>query len=108
MIERTIVITMRGGNDFDVREGDSYCDRLCWDEMLGHVASMTHPSINAARYQMLTAEQHAERQRQREQRMAEIAAEKNDRPLTAAEAFETPATKLTIIDNTNQEEGKQP
>jgi hypothetical protein len=54
---RIITIVCHGGNHFDVHEGEAYADRLCWDEMLGQIASMTHPAINNARYQMQTPEQ---------------------------------------------------
>lgn len=58
---REITIEIAGGNNFTVREGDRYVDRLGWDEMIGQVAHLTHPSIGGDRYTMLTAEQHAER-----------------------------------------------
>ncbi len=58
--ERVITIEVFGGNDYTIREGEHYCDRLCWDEMLGTVAELTHPQIGKARYRMLTAPEHAE------------------------------------------------
>lgn len=58
---RTITIIARGGNDFDVQEGERYCDRLCWEEMLGQIATMTHPAINVARFPMLLPDEHAAR-----------------------------------------------
>lgn len=63
---RTITIVCRGGNDYDVFEGENYCDRLCWDEMLGTIAELTHPKIGSASYRMVDADQHqAERERHR-------------------------------------------
>lgn len=67
---KTITIECHDKNDFTVREGDRYVDRLCWEEMLGQVAEMTHPMINAGRFGMLTAEEHAAR----EQRWKDVAA----------------------------------
>lgn len=61
---RTITIEIADGNDFTVREGSRYADRLCWDEMLGQIAQMTHPNLGDPRYAMLTEEEHAEKNRQ--------------------------------------------
>lgn len=72
---RVITIYARGPNDFDVQEGERICDRLCWDEMLGQVASLTHPDITRARYHMLTPEERTERE---ERRAASVAAYRND------------------------------
>lgn len=55
---RTITIIVHDGNHFDVHEGERYCDRLCWDEMLGTIAELTHPKIGEARYRMRTPEEH--------------------------------------------------
>ncbi len=63
MATRTITIVVHDGNHFDVHEGERYCDRLCWDEMLGTIAELTHPRIGEARYRMSTPE---ERQKHRE------------------------------------------
>ena len=52
MMTRTITIICREGNDFDVQEGERIAPKLCWDEMLGTIAELTHPSINRARYRM--------------------------------------------------------
>lgn len=68
---RTITIEIAddgGSGDYLVREDDRYCDRLCWDEMLGTIAELTHPKIGVARYRMLTAEEHAELERRRQER----------------------------------------
>jgi hypothetical protein len=45
---RTIVIVARNENTFDVHEGTAFIDRLCWDELLGTVAVLTHPRMNDA------------------------------------------------------------
>jgi len=65
-MKRTITIEIAdegGSGDYTVREGDRYCDRLCWDEMLAQVVELTHPQIGHARYRMETAEQHAAHER---------------------------------------------
>lgn len=56
---RVIAIEIHGPNDFTVRELDRSCDRLCWDEMLGTIAEITHPKIGEARYRMQTREERA-------------------------------------------------
>ena len=75
MTKRTITIEIvdpAGSGDYTVREGDRYCDHLCWDEMLGTIAELTHPRIGGARYPMRTAEEHAERERRDQERLATI------------------------------------
>lgn len=67
---RTIVIVMRDGNNFDVHEGDRSSGQLCWDEMLGQVASLTHPSINAPRYRMPTTREAVEAELARKEHFA--------------------------------------
>lgn len=57
---RIITIVVRGGNDFDVHEGEGFVTKLCWDEMVGQIAQMTHPAIGRPRYRMPTAEEHQE------------------------------------------------
>lgn len=57
---RTITIEIADNGDIDVREGDRYCDGLCWDEMLGTIAELTHPRIGSARYAMRTEAEWAE------------------------------------------------
>lgn len=42
---RVITIVVKSGNHFDVHEGEGYADYLGWDEMLGCVAELTHPTI---------------------------------------------------------------
>lgn len=49
---RTIVIIAYSGNNYDVIEDGRVSDHLAWDEMLGNIASMTHPKINEPRYKM--------------------------------------------------------
>lgn len=56
---RTITIVVRGPNDFDVHEGEKYTNLLCWDEMLGQIACMTHPAIGQPRYDLLTPDEQA-------------------------------------------------
>lgn len=58
--KQTITIEVFSGNNFTVRIDDLFADRLCWDEMLGQIASLTHPKIKEVRYQMKTADEHAE------------------------------------------------
>lgn len=42
MSHAPIIIYRRRGA-FDVHQGERYTGELCWDEMLGHIASMTVP-----------------------------------------------------------------
>ena len=75
MSKRTItieIVDVGKSGDYTVREGDRYADRLCWDEMLGTIAELTHPRIGEARYRMSTAEEHAEQERLREKRLAAL------------------------------------
>ncbi|HKM80172.1 MAG TPA: hypothetical protein VJY15_04330 [Candidatus Acidoferrum sp.] len=55
-----IVISTEG---YGVQEGEYFSDRLAWDEMLGQIVGLTHPSIGKAYYAMLTAEEWEERER---------------------------------------------
>lgn len=59
---RQIIITFDNDKGFAVTEAGRTADRLSWDEMLGQVAQITHPKINAERYKMLTVEQYAEQE----------------------------------------------
>jgi hypothetical protein len=68
---RTITIYCISGSDYTVQEGEALCDRLCWDEMLGTIAELTHPAIGKARYRMETAEQREAREQAFKARMAE-------------------------------------
>lgn len=54
-----IVISEEG---FLVQEGDRFADRLTWDEMLGELVALTHPSLGRAHYAMLTAEEWEKRE----------------------------------------------
>lgn len=51
---RTITITFEGSGPFTVTEGDVNSGYLCWDEMLGQIAELTHPEIKSPRYSMKT------------------------------------------------------
>lgn len=55
-----ITVTVKGHNHFDVHCGETYCTHLCWDEMLGQIATLT--LTGKSRYPMLTPEEHAERE----------------------------------------------
>ena len=59
---RTIIVTFTAERYWTVAEGDRMADSLCWDEMLGHFATLTMPT-GGRLYPMLTAEQIAERER---------------------------------------------
>lgn len=48
---------------FTVREGDRYCDGLCWDEMIGTIMELSHPKLGSCTYRMLTADEWAEYRR---------------------------------------------
>ena len=61
-----IETTEFGSKKYTVRAGDKYHDELTWDEMLGQVVHLSHPSIAEPRYDMLTAEQWAARDRLRD------------------------------------------
>ncbi len=54
---RTITIDIVDSSDFTVKEGDRYCDKLTWDEMLGTIAELTHPRLGTSSYRMLTEEE---------------------------------------------------
>ncbi|HOW49896.1 MAG TPA: hypothetical protein PLB26_19820 [Rubrivivax sp.] len=69
---RCITIYFVNGNDFTVQEGEALCDRLCWDEMLGTIAELTHPAIGKARYRMQTPEEREAYEQARAQRLALI------------------------------------
>lgn len=76
---RAITIYCVGSNNYTVQEGEALCDRLCWDEMLGTIAELTHPRIGSARYRMQTAEERAAYEEARDRRLAEIRAEEEAR-----------------------------
>ena len=71
-ILRLITIAVYDGNDFT--EGDRFCAQLGWDEMLGQVVQLTAPNPSRL-YPMLTEEEHAEKRRRHEERMAALARE---------------------------------
>ncbi len=54
---RTITIEIVDSSDFTVKEGARYADKLTWDEMLGTIAELTHPSLGSSSYRMLTEEE---------------------------------------------------
>jgi hypothetical protein len=55
---RTVIITFNTSeNTYNVIEGDRICDRLCWEEMLGQIATMTHPDIRGPRFPMVNREE---------------------------------------------------
>lgn len=60
-MSRTITIVVHEGNRCDVHEGERYHEGLCWDEMLGTIAELTHPALGKARYPMMTPEEHLAR-----------------------------------------------
>jgi hypothetical protein len=51
---RTITIEIVDSNDFTVKEGERYCDRLAWEEMLCSIVELTHHKLGAVRFRMLT------------------------------------------------------
>ena len=44
-------------NSFTVRQGDRYCDRLTYDEMLGTVSALTMPEKRPCLHWMRTKEE---------------------------------------------------
>lgn len=58
---------------YNVVQVDRLADRLGWDEMIGQVIHLTHPSIRRARYPMLTEAERRVEQAKRELRAAESA-----------------------------------
>jgi hypothetical protein len=62
-MSRAPIIIYRGasGGLFHVHQGERYADMLCWDEMLGQVATLTHAQIATPRYDMLTPDEYADR-----------------------------------------------
>lgn len=71
LVQRTITVEIFGPNNFTISEAGKSADRLCWDEVLGAFAEMTHPAIGRPRYTMLTAEEHAIREA-KHQRVIEL------------------------------------
>jgi len=65
---RVITITKDRENDFTVREGDRYCPRLCADEAMVMTVKLLNSEFPG--YPMMTAEEHAERERERQTRLA--------------------------------------
>lgn len=55
---RKIEIIVVHDGHFDVREGDLTAPGLVWDELLGQIASMTHPKLKTStHYAMYTSEE---------------------------------------------------
>jgi hypothetical protein len=55
---RTIEIIVIDSGQFDVRERDLTAPGLVWDELLGQIASMTHPKLkDHAHFAMYTSEE---------------------------------------------------
>lgn len=75
MKPRTITIVCHGPNHFDVFEGEDFCNRLCWDEMLGQIVHLTHPQITGARYGMTDVDRYQLYLERNKRRMAEVNAE---------------------------------
>lgn len=71
----TIYCGTRGTGLFHVHEGERYTGDLCWDEMLGEIAQLTHPEIGHTRYGMGTPEAHQEKEAHRREQMARRRAE---------------------------------
>ena len=46
----SIKIDENSNNSFTVRQGDKYCDKLTYDEMLGVVSVLTMPKIRPCQY----------------------------------------------------------
>ncbi|MCZ0926492.1 hypothetical protein L0636_01135 [Halomonas janggokensis] len=59
-VARTFLIQQYEDGSFDVIEGDRRVDRLGWDEMLGHVAQLTHRQLGTPLYRMRTPEEELE------------------------------------------------
>lgn len=70
---QTITIEFSDDSAFTVRQGDRYVTQLCWDEMLGTVAELSHPKIGDCRYRMQTAEQWAAEEARRKAQFAQFA-----------------------------------
>ena len=60
---RTITIEIVEDNNITIREGDTFCDRLTRDEMLGSVAELTHPKIGVSRFRLMDEAEHLARER---------------------------------------------
>lgn len=75
MIKRSIEISVGHDGHWTVREGDTYCPHLCWDEMLGLLVRLTHTS-GIPPYSMESTQQTVRRHEAREQRMCELEAKR--------------------------------
>lgn len=45
----TIIARDNSNGDFDIHEGEKVITRLAWDEMLGTIAVITHPTLSGVR-----------------------------------------------------------
>lgn len=61
-LNRTIIIQQYSDGTNDVIEGDRRVDRLQWDEMLGHMAQLTHRQLGTPLYAMRTPDEEFERE----------------------------------------------
>lgn len=74
---RTITIVISDEHEFCIHEGRAIVDRLCWDEMLGTIATLTHPTMNKAEprippYRMTNIDTLHERERDLRRRIREL------------------------------------
>lgn len=76
------------------RAQDLRCPHLAWDEMLGQIVALTHPSIGKPHYPMLTDAQAAERERARTERMEAVHAQHRAEDQAKAEAITALADAL--------------
>lgn len=58
---RKIEITIHDGC-IDVWEGEKHTGQLAWDEMLGQIATLTHPDLGKGKYPMLADHEWRERE----------------------------------------------
>ena len=66
---RNITVTVsENGTLFEVAEGGRSADMLCWEEMLGQVATLTHHEIRGPRFEMLTKAERIAREERWSQR----------------------------------------
>jgi len=70
----TIVAKDNGRGLFDVHEGERYVTHLCWDELLGTIARLTHPKLQGEpSYGMGTSEEWLARQDRQQARRRQTA-----------------------------------
>lgn len=84
MATRIITIAIAEDNNFAVHEGELFCDRLTWDEMLGQVAMLTMPvqlQGRRALFRMTSADQMLDGNERHNARMREIFAREQEEKL---------------------------